>query len=167
MKRDKIKYSKEYRLKNKERINAYMVEYHLKNKEHRKKYHKEWSLKNKDHLHKYKLAWQKNRIRTNENFRLKKNLRKRCWEALKGRSKSASTMKLIGCTIEELWVHLESKFESWMTRENYGSVGGWDIDHIQACAKFDLTDSAQQHECMNWSNLQPMGHIENMKKGAR
>jgi hypothetical protein len=75
-------------------------------------------------------------------------------------------MELIGCTIEELWLHLESQFEPWMTRENYGKKG-WDIDHIKACSKFDFTDPAQQRECMNWSNLQPMEHIKNISKGTK
>ena len=78
-------------------------------------------------------------------------------------------MELIGCTLEQLWVHLESspKWEPWMTRENYGRSGGWDIDHIKACVNFDSTDPTHQRECMNWSNLQPMEHIENIKKGGR
>ena len=77
-------------------------------------------------------------------------------------------MKLIGCTIEELWIHLESckSWEPWMTRENYGR-GGWDVDHIIACATFNLTDPVHQRICFNWSNLQPLEHIENIKKGAR
>ena len=78
-------------------------------------------------------------------------------------------MKLIGCTLEQLWVHLESspKWEPWMTRENYGRSGGWDIDHIKACVKFDPTDPTQQRECWHYPNLQPMEHIENLKKGGR
>ncbi len=72
-------------------------------------------------------------------------------------------MELIGCTTEELWSYLESKFEPWMTWENHG-VGGWDIDHIRPCVSFDLTDPKQQRICCNWSNLQPMEHIENIKK---
>ena len=80
--------------------------------------------------------------------------------------KAASTIKLIGCTIEELRKHIESLFEPWMTWENQG-LGGWDLDHIKACVKFDFTDPEQQRACFNWSNLQPLEHIENMKKGAR
>jgi len=83
---------------------------------------------------------------------------------VKGKNKSASTMKLISCTIEELWRHLESKFEPWMTRENYGL---WHVDHIRPCYSFDLTDPEQQKKCFHYTNLQPLEAIENIKKGAK
>ena len=179
---------KKYFLKNKESIRkwqkAYMKEWPLKNKEHLKEYKKEYYLKNLEHINEHNkeyylknrvriMAWQneytKKRRRTDPNFRLRLNLRTRIVHALKGKDKSASTMELIGCTIEELWVHLESspKWELWMTRENYGRSGGWDVDHIKACANFNLTDPEQQRICCNWSNLQPMEHIANIKKGSK
>jgi len=93
-------------------------------------------------------------------------LASRIRSALKGKIKSASTMKLIGCTVDELRSHLESLFESWMTWENQGR-GGWDIEHIKACFHFNMADPEQQRACFNWSNLQPMEHIANLQKGAR
>ena len=107
----------------------------------------------------------KNRYHTDINFRLENLCRSRVYKALKFNHKSARTMELIGCTVDELRQHLESLFEPWMTWENQGR-GGWDVDHIIACATFDLTDPEQQRACFNWSNLQPMEHIENIKKGA-
>ena len=166
-------YNKEYYFKNKEHLNEYQKEYSLKyperkKEQQRKTYYKnieqrkEYNSKNKE----YRNEYERNKKKTDPNFRLRCNLSTRIWQVLKGKSKSASTMELIGCTIEELWVHLESspKWELWMTRENYGRSGGWDIDHIKACANFDLTDPKQQQRCCNWSNLQPMEHIENIKK---
>ena len=173
---NKKAWQKEYHLKNKEYHNECRKEWRLKNPEYTKEYLKEWYLKNPEYKKEWYLKnpgyykkWQNNKVRTDPNFRLRKNLRKRLWAFLKGVSKSASTMKLVGCTLEQLWVHLESspKWEPWMTRENYGRSGGWDIDHIKACVKFDSTDPAQQRECMNWSNLQPMEHIQNIKKGTK
>ena len=75
-------------------------------------------------------------------------------------------MKLIGCTPDELRQHLESKFEPWMNWENQGQ-GGWDIDHIIAMSKFDLSCPVQQHACCHYSNLQPLGHADNIKKGNK
>ena len=162
-------YEKEYRLKNKERIRGVKKEYYLKNIEHykeyrlkTKEYQKEWSLKNREYLRGY----ERNKYRTNINFKLRRICRTRIRQALKGISKSAHTMELIGCTIDELRRHIESLFEPWMTWENQG-LGGWDIDHIKAMTKFDLTDPEQQHACCNWSNLQPMEHIANIKKGKK
>ena len=173
------KYIKEYYLKNKERIKKYkkeyMKEWHLKNKErikgHKKKYNKEYRLKNKEHARKYRIknrakasAYVRRRYKTEPNFKLVRDLRRRIGDALKGTAKSAHTMELIGCTVDELWVHLESKFKPWMTRKNHGL---WHIDHIKACAKFDLTDPTQQRECFNYTNLQPLSAFDNLSKGAR
>ena len=170
MKRDRREYYKEYYLKNKEHRKKWYQEHYLKNKEkiaiQKKEYRlknkeriKEWFLKNKQHTRDYA----RNKYKTDINFKLRINCRNRIRMALKGNFKSASTMKLIGCTIDELRSHLESLFEPWMTWENHG-VGGWDIDHIRPCVSFDLTDPKQQRICCNWSNLQPMEHIENIKK---
>ena len=169
MTRDRKEYYKEYNLKNKEQIAKRQKEYYLKNMEYFKEYRlknkeylKEWFLKNKQHTRDY----ERNKYRTNINFKLRKNCRNRIRMALKGNFKSASTRELIGCTIDELRSHLESLFEPWMTWENQG-LGGWDVEHIKAMTKFDLTSPRQQQECCNWSNLQPMEHIANIKKGNK
>ena len=90
------------------------------------------------------------------------------YKALKGRSKSTSTMKIIGCTSEELWKHLEScaSWEPWMTRKKYG-VGGFDVDHIIAISRWCENCPLQFALCWDKSNLQPLEHIANIKKGAR
>ena len=161
------KYSKEYRLKNKEKINEERKEYRLNNKEYFKEYRlknkkqiKEYTLKNKEHRNK------KHKIRNkiDFNYKMRRNLSSRVYSALKNSVKSASTMKLIGCSVDDLWNHLESKFKPWMTKENYGL---WHVDHVKACAKFDLTCPEQQRVCFHYTNLQPMEAIENMRKGAR
>ena len=158
------KYSREYRLKNKEKIKKHKKEYDSRPEV--KKHKKEYQLKNKDRISEWRRGWDKNKRLTDPNYRIVDSLRSRLYKLLKGKDKSASTMELLGCTIDELWTHLESKFEPWMTKENYGR-GGWDVDHIEACSKFNLTDPEQQRICFHWSNLQPMEHIANVKKGAR
>jgi len=168
--------SKKYHLKNREKRLKQMKEHHLKNKEQHNKKMREHHLKNKEHYQEQQKKYQskpetkeliRNRVnkkyKTDINFRISKICRTRVYEALKGITKSASTMKLIGCTIDELRKHLESQFEPWMTWENHGL---WDIDHIKACAKFNLVDPEEQHACFNWTNLQPLEHIANIKKGA-
>ena len=153
---------KEYYLKNRERRIEYQKEHQLKNKERIKEKKKEYNSRpEKKELRRKNVN---NRYQTNVNFKLLTLCRARLLAALKGESKSASTMELIGCTMEELRKHIESKFEPWMNWENHGL---WDVDHIIACAKFDMSDPEQQRACFNWSNLQPMEHIANIKKGAR
>ena len=176
---------KEYQLKNKEYIKEKKREYYLKNIEQRKEYllknrehilaqKKEHYLKNIEQIKEYHRRPKtqerrrnrvNNRYNTDINFRLLTICRARVYKALKGFDKSAPTMELIGCTPDELRSHIESKFEPWMNWENQGK-GGWDIEHIKACANFNLVDPEQQRECFNWSNLKPMEHIDNIKKGV-
>ena len=177
---NKKEYNKEYGLKNREKIKEYNKEYYLKNRGKKIKYQREYRsthqkahrefnkkyyFKNKERLSKNNTRNARKRRKTNPSLRILDSLRSRMLQALKGKNKSASTMELIGCTIDELRQHIGSKFEPWMTWENHGK-GGWDIDHIKACAKFDLTNPEQQRACFNWSNLQPLEHIANIKKGT-
>jgi len=65
----------------------------------------------------------------------------------------------VGCTYLEVKNHLESKFEPWMSWENYGKYNGelnygWDIDHI-----IPLSSAKTEEELLklfHYSNLQPL-----------
>lgn len=70
--------------------------------------------------------------------------------------------KLVGCTMDELKAHLESKFLPGMSWDS-----DFHIDHIVPCSTFDLRDETQQRECFHYSNLQPLWPLENIKKGSR
>ncbi|MDA0758580.1 MAG: hypothetical protein O3C01_07975, partial [Bacteroidetes bacterium] len=162
---------KQYRLNNKEKIKQYNQKYYLNNKE----YHKEYQLKNKEKTKQYKKQYELNnrekirkyqneKIKRDPNFKLARTIRIRILLALKNGHKSKSSLKLLGCSIEEAWNHLESKFKPGMNKENHGL---WHIDHIKPCASFDLTDPEQQAICFHYTNLQPLWAIDNIKKGAR
>lgn len=94
-----------------------------------------------------------------------RRLRARLWAALKDICKSESTLKLLGCTIEELKTHIENQFQPGMTWENW-SYYGWHIDHIRPCTSFNLTDPIQQKQCFHYSNLQPLWSEENLLKNS-
>ena len=102
------------------------------------------------------------RRKTDPQFRLTRRLRARLKDALKGRYKSASTEKLLGCSYTYAKDHLEKQFLPGMTWENQGK---WHIDHMMPCASFDLTDPEQQRRCFHYTNLQPMWGKENQSKG--
>ena len=72
----------------------------------------------------------------------------------------------MGCSIEELKIHLEKQFRDGMSWNNYGMYG-WHIDHIKPCSAFDLTDLEQQKICFHYSNLQPLWAKENLSKGKK
>ena len=173
---------KEYYLKNRDHIEKRRKERDFENRDKLNRQKREWSLKNIEHVKEYYLK-NKERIKENHsrnrkyindyvskkyhtdpNFKLRLLISRRVRQALKGKDKSAHTMELIGCTIDELWVHLESQFKPWMRRDNHGL---WHIDHIKACSKFDLTDPVQQRACFHWSNLQPLWAHENLSKGRK
>lgn len=114
------------------------------------------------------LWWKdKNKSKVNHfNIKLRKILRKRIWDALKGNSKTKSTLELLGCSIENLKLHLESKFTEGMSWENHGQFG-WHIDHVLPCNNFDLTDPEQQKKCFHYSNLQPLWWRDNITKSDK
>lgn len=158
----------EYRSKPevKERIKRYQKDYNskLENKEKTKKQHREYNSRFEVKERKSKQA--KIRRETDLNFKLKCNLRRRVNRALENNSKSASTMELIGCSIEFLKEHLQNQFKEGMTWENYG-IYGWHIDHIIPCTSFNLVDPEQQKKCFHYTNLQPLWAEENLRKGSK
>ena len=78
--------------------------------------------------------------------------------------KTGRTKELLGCTIDELLLHLESQFTDGMSWDNRHL---WQIDHIRPCASFDLTDPEQQKECFHYTNLQPLWAKDNLSKSDR
>lgn len=164
---NKIKISKqrkEHYLENREEILKQFEEYRNRpeNKARQKKYQKEYRCKNKEKTNKRS----DNRRKTDVGFRLSGNLRTRVRQALRRNSKSLSTMFLIGCSIDYLMYHLQSQFTKGMSWDNYG-LGGWEIDHIKPCAKFDLTKNSEQLICFNYTNIQPLWAEDNRKKGNK
>ena len=81
-----------------------------------------------------------------------------------GSKKAAKTEELLGCTVAEARVHLESQFLRGMTWDNHGE---WHIDHIRPCASFDFSDPQQQKECSHYSNLQPLWAKDNLSKSDK
>jgi hypothetical protein len=102
------------------------------------------------------------RLETNSSYRLICRLRGRLWQAIKKKARNGSAVRDLGCTIEELWVHLESKFQPGMTRENLGAE--WVVDHIFPLSKANLQDKAEFLAANNWRNLQPLTPYENAVK---
>ena len=73
-------------------------------------------------------------------------------------------MELVGCTIKELKMHLESKFLKGMNWKNYGK---WHIDHHTPVVEFNLSKIEEQKKCFHYSNLQPLWATQNLRKGTK
>lgn len=95
-----------------------------------------------------------------------KNIRSHIIHVLKGRQKANSTIKLLGCSIDELKMNLSLKFTDGMTWDNYGKKDGWQVDHIKPCASFDFTNEQDQRECFHYTNLQPLWAKDNASKSS-
>jgi len=162
----KREHSKKYAKKNPEKIKELHRKYLEKpeNKAKARIRKLKFIENNREHIRKYLNNWEKNKRKIDPTYGLIKNLRSRLWTVLKKHKKSNSTLKLTGCTLEQLKKHLENKFEDGMNWDNYGV---WHVDHIIACANFDFSDPKQQEICFHYTNLQPMWGEENAKKGSR
>lgn len=175
--------NKLYYLKNRERILARnKANYERKMsdpefKEYRKRMFKKHYYENREeHVRKVTAyrkekrteinAWVKEYKRINPSYKLSCNLRNRLYAVLKGNIKKSSVIELLGCSVDELKVHLESKFQDGMSWENY-TTHGWHVDHIKPCASFDLTDFKQQKQCFHYTNLQPLWAKENHSKSDK
>lgn len=107
-----------------------------------------------------------NRYHNDIKRRLSTNIRSRVNKALKGAYKPSSIVGNLGCTPNELKIHLESRFIDGMNWENYG-LKGWHIDHVEPLVKFDLTDPKEFKRACHYSNLQPLWAKDNLKKGFK
>ena len=163
--------SKKWRAENPEKAKAHSKKWRIENPEKARAHSEKWRVENPERVseqNKKNLKIIREKNRNNPNWRLHQNMRSAMSAALQGRRKSASTMEIIGCTVEGLFEHLEScaSWEPWMTPEKYGA-GGWDADHIIPIAKWSKDCPLQFALCWEKSNLQPLEHIANIRKGSR
>jgi len=149
-----------YRQYNAETVRAKKVEYRKRNFERISLHDQAYKRQNRAHINAHKRL----RTRTDASYRMVNNLRRRLGNALQGRSKSASTLELLGCSPDECYRHLERQFVEGMSWDNRDE---WHIDHIRPIASFDLSIEAEQRSCFHYSNLQPLWAADNLSKGAK
>ena len=110
-----------------------------------------------------------NKVKTELQSRLSKNMR--CLLNSKLRNHGTSkfgqkTFDILGYSVDNLIQHLESRFEPWMTWDNYGD---WEIDHIQPDSSFNYSSVYDPSFKESWklSNLQPLEKSANASKGSK
>ena len=150
---------------------ASLIAFRKKNPDYNKLHQRKWVANNPEkvrannikNMKTYRIKYKDDPIR-----KMQQNMRSAMSAALSGKRKSQPTMDIIGCNVEELYQHFEScsSWEPWMTKENYGR-NGWDVDHIIAISKWDSNCPLQFALCWDKSNLQPLDHIANIKKGNK
>ena len=167
--REAIKESRrKYRQVNAQDIAAKLKEYRIKNADKLRENYKVYYWNNREKiLSTHPSSNYTTRRENDPQFKIAGNLRNRLNNAIKISSKSGSAIRDLGCSIENLKEHLESKFQPGMTWDNYGKgIGKWQIDHIIPLSAFDLTDRQHIVLACNYLNLQPLWREDNLRKGA-
>ena len=153
------KYNKEHPESQRVRSQRYCTSH----KKERQAWSEEYYNKHAVEFKKYQKMYQNERYHFDVSYRIRRNLRSRVGSAIERGCKSARTLELLGCSVEELRNKLETKFSDGMSWDNYGD---WSIDHIIPCSAFDLNSSIHQRACFNWRNLQPLWRRDNQVKNA-
>jgi len=146
IKKDKLEYDRNYRMINKDKISNRRKEYYKNNKER---------------LIKNSINYKEIRKKSDPIFRLKINIKNCIGSSIrnKGFIKKSRLHEILGCSIPEFKEYLESKFQSWMTWDNYGLYNGeanfgWDIDHIVPSSS--AINEVEIIKLNHFSNLQPL-----------
>lgn len=116
-----------------------------------------YSQKNKSKLNKYRNEYKKQKRKTNVTYRLNGTMSCVIRDSLRGTKSNKTWSSMVNYSIEELKLHLESKFTNGMSWENYGK-DGWHIDHIIPVSYFTYNsyDDPAFQVCWALSNLQPL-----------
>jgi hypothetical protein len=156
LRQKRIETSKKWREENKEIIKIKRKEYRLKNKEKINK----WREENKERI---KILRRNYRVKNLKNnmFMLKNHTRNLILKSLKrrGYTKKSKSHKILGCSYENFIQHIESQFEGWMNWGNKGLYNGefnhgWDIDHI-----IPLSSAKTEEDIIklnHYTNLRPL-----------
>lgn len=169
-----------YQKENKDKIKQQRKEYYESTKEINKDKEKQRRLKSKDKKREYDKEYRKKYKKRKLELRKEKRkhpmyrINERISDSIRRHLKAHSLLKqgkaweeLVGYSFEELINHLESKFKTGMTWDNYGTY--WHIDHITPMSwfSFESTEDEAFKKCWSLSNLQPLEAALNISKGNR
>jgi hypothetical protein len=139
---------------------------HALNREEDNRKLRAWYEKNKVARNKINVARKKERCKLDPVYKVKVITRSLISDAIcrRGFKKHSHTKDIIGCTFEELKLHIEKQFKPGMNWSNHSRTG-WHIDHIIPMASAKTMEEAVKLN--HFTNLQPLWAIENMKKKAK
>ena len=175
-KQDYIDRAKKRSIEKKEEVAIYKKEYAIKNREHllekrRERYltiekeaNKQRYLQNKEKYYSKRKQWHDKKLETDPLYAMKLKVRHMISGSFKRKniSKNDKTEEILGCSIEEFIVYLQSKFEDGMTLENHGE---WHIDHIIPLATAQTEEDVIK--LCHYTNLQPLWAKDNLTKKDR
>ena len=144
---------REYYQNNRDRIK----DYYLQNRDRLNIYQKKYNYENKEKINLYI----KNKIKTDLNFRLICNTRRRIHHALNGKTKSSSTGDILGMDIDLYRKWIEFQFTTEMNWTNI------ELDDVKPICMFDISDDEQLKEAFSWKNTQPLLKQDHRQKGMK
>lgn len=172
-------YNKEYAMVNAEAIAARRKAYRDATKDEQKARNKAWYEKNSEYakakskeyremnraaLLNQSKKYRKVRELTDPVFKLARRVRTLIYVKIRsgGYTKRSKTHLILGCSFEELMVHISQQFSEGMSWDNYGE---WHIDHIIPVASAETEDDVIRLN--HYSNLQPLWALDNLVKGRK
>ncbi len=162
--------SKDYESNNKDKVIEYRKNYRNTHKEETSQYNQNYKpiklIKAKQYRAKH-LSKSENRFRKNVRNLILDSFKRVLSGSVKKSSKSED---ILGCTLEEFLIHIESLFEEGMSFENHGQcrVGDcnvWHIDH-----KIPISSAKTEEDIIklcHYTNLQPLWASDNLSKGKK
>ena len=137
-------------------------EHYKKNKDKLIEKNKEYRKNNKEKLKTLRRKWESKKYKNDGFFRMKKNMRNRIRDYIKGENIGIRTKDIVGIDYNEFRDYISSMFTEGMTWENYGK---WHLDH-----KVPLCSAKNKEELLllnHYTNLQPLWAEENLRKGGK
>ena len=157
-------YQKNWRTNDLENAKQLGKQSHIRHREKRNAYSRLYNKRNRKRLNAYNLEWKKRDTNASKFHNIGHLLRCRLRLAIKGKQKSGSAVRDLGCSIEWFMAYIAAKFEDGMNWENHGKV--WQLDHIKPVKDFDLTKREQFLEACHFTNLQPLAIASHREKSA-
>jgi hypothetical protein len=156
--------NKQYKKDNKEKVLFWNKKYREANKEKITESRKKYLQKNKDRVAIFKKKYQDNKRKNDSFYSFKqrtRNLIKDSFSRKKHR-KNSKSVDILGCSLEDFKIYIQSKFTKGMNLENHGM---WHLDHIipLATAKTEEDVIRLNH----YTNFQPLWAKDNLKKSDK
>ena len=118
-------------------------------------------MKNHDKITARKKIFLNNRYKTDNNFRLISKTRSRIRTALQRKTKSSSTINILGIDLDTYRNGIEFQMTPDMTWDNIK------IDHNNAICFFDVAKDEELREAFNWKYTQTLLKQDHRQKGSK
>lgn len=162
-KQQSIEYASLYREKNRDVINKKRRAYYSLHKEKCKSYSSTYKKKNKEKVNAYNSSYIKSRKKKDSLFKLTISIRSLISVYVnKHYRKNKKTEDILGCSMEEFYNYIESKFQEGMSWNNYGE---WHLDHIKPISLAKTEEEV--YELNRYTNFQPLWAVDNIKKSNK